>query len=125
MIALPCPTSPDGFGGKILVVETKGKDIWRGGAKCVDEAILNGTAGLSVDKILLAEAIKVGCTTVAIVVEELCRISVTPVATFSDASTSSMRADYRGRAMRVVPYQLFHHQHLTPPLRKRKTVAIA
>jgi len=112
-------------GVKMLIIETKGKDIWRGGAKSIDEALQMGTAGLGVDNVVLQRAIKAECKVVAIVVEELARLSVVPIAEFFDPNLTRTRANYRGRAIRILPYGRFHHRHLTPPLRKRKVRDIA
>lgn len=125
MVTKSHPTDPEAPGIKILVIVTKGKDIWRGGAKSIDEALEKGCAGLGVDNVVLQRALKAECTVVAIVVEELRRLSMIPIASFTDPNVARTRSNFRGRAIRIVPYQNFQHRYLEPPLRKRKTRVIA
>jgi hypothetical protein len=125
VITRPNPADPEAPGIKMLIVETKGKDIWRGGAKSIDEALVQGSAGLGVDNVIIQRALKLDITVVGIVVEELCRLSVAPISDFIDPDIARTRANYRGRAIKIVPYERFHHRYLTPPLRKRKVRDIA
>ena len=125
VISKPNPADPEAPPIKMLVIETKGKDIWRGGAKSIDEALEKGSAGLGVDAVVLQRAQKQGITVVAIVVEELRRLSLAPIDFFFNQDIARTRANYRGRATRIVPYDRFQHRYLIPPLRKRKTRDIA
>lgn len=109
----------------MLIIETKGRDIWRGGAKSIDEALAMGSAGLGVDGVILQRAKALDITVVAIVVEELKRLSLVPMDTFFDQEVVRTRANFRGRATKIVPYDKFHHRYLIPPLKKRKNRAIA
>lgn len=111
-------------GSRFMVVELKGRDIWRGRARTLAEAIEAGDCGIGVDKTLLTRAMREqDVTTIMVVVEELRRIYLTPITDFFDEALSKGRADWRGRATRLVPYSRFVQRYVGPSLQKRKRTA--
>lgn len=110
-------------GTRFIVIEQRGRDIWRGKSKSLSEAIEKGEAGIGVDKVLLMRAMNHEVTTVMIVVEEQRRIFLTPIADFFDEELSRVRANYQGRAHRIVSYERFTKKYLGPNLQKRKRTA--
>lgn len=113
-------------GGRLLIVEVQGKNIWRGKHKSVADAIAAGEAGLGVDRILLQRAAdKHSVTHVLIVIEELRRIFGTRIEAFFDPEKARTRTNWDGRAHRVLAYQFFKQAYLGPDLHKRKKRASA
>lgn len=110
-------------GTRFLVVEQKGRDIWRGKSKSLSEAIENNEAGLGIDRVLLTRAQAHEITTIMVVVEEQRRIFLTPLTDFFDEDLARTRANFQGRAMRIVPYMRFTQKYLGPSLQKRKRTA--
>lgn len=110
-------------GTRFLIVEQKGRDIWRGRAKSLSEAIENGEAGLGVDKVLLTRAQSHSITTVMVVIEEQRRIYLTPISDFFEEDLARTRANYQGRATKIVPYERWVKKYLGPNLQKRKRTA--
>ncbi|SFJ49719.1 hypothetical protein SAMN03159338_1569 [Sphingomonas sp. NFR04] len=110
-------------GTRFLIVEQKGRDIWRGRSKSIAEAIERGEAGIGVDRELLRRAPQHNVSVVMVVVEEQRRIFLTPIDDFDDAELYRTKADYRGRAHRVLPYTRYTNKFLGPSLRKRKRTA--
>lgn len=108
-----------------MLVEQHGKDVWRGRHRSVHDALEAGEAGIGVDKVLVQRAKTHDVGTVIVVVEEQRRIFLTPLADFEDETLVRTRSDYRGRAVRIVPYQRFHQKYLAASLRKRKRRASA
>jgi hypothetical protein len=125
VITRPNAIDPEAPGVKLLIIEMKGRDIWRGGAKSIDEALERGTAGIGVDAVVLQRAQKLDINVVAIVVEELQRLSLTTMDMFFDQTIVRTRANWRGRSTRIVPYEKFQHKYITPPLKKRRKRDIA
>ena len=104
-------------GTRFLVVEQKGRDLWRGRHKNLNDAIDAGVAGVSVDRILLARARdQHEIAVVMVLIEEQHRIFVTPIGDFFDPELSTGRTDYKGRAVRTVDYARFHQKYLGPTL---------
>lgn len=109
-----------GSGTRFLIVEMKGRDIWRGRSRSLAEAIEANEAGIGVDRVLLTRALTHDISTIMIVIEEQRRIFLTPIADFFDDELARTRANYQGRAMRIVPYLRFKQKYLGPSLQKRK-----
>lgn len=107
-------------GTRLMVIEQKGRDVWRGRCKSITEAIDAGEAGLGIDRVLLTRAPTHGVTVIMVVIEEQRRIFLTPIADFADDTLYRTRANYQGRATRIVPYQRFTVKYLGPHLQKRK-----
>lgn len=101
-------------GIRFLVVEQKGKDLWRGRFKTVEEAIENQAAGIGVDRILLTRCAQHNVTTVMVVIEEQRRIFLSPVSDLLDPETSRGRSNYNGRALRIIDYQKWTMRYLGP-----------
>jgi hypothetical protein len=107
----------DKDGTRLLIVEQKGQDVWRGREKSITDAIQAGTAGIGVDKILLARVRdKHACNVVMVVIEDLRTIYITAIADFFEPTLSVGKTSYKGRALRVVPLTRFHQKYLGPTL---------
>jgi hypothetical protein len=108
-------------GARLLIVEQKGVDVWRGREKSITDAIAAGTAGIGVDKLLLQKVRDKHATAVVmVVVEDLRTVYVTLLADFFDEALSKGRTSYRGRGLRVVPLSRFHQKYLGPTLHVKK-----
>jgi hypothetical protein len=104
-------------GTRFLVVEQKGRDIWRGRHKSLHDAIEAGVAGVAVDRILLARARdQQEITHVMVVVEEQRRIFLSAIEDFFDQELSQGRTDWKGRSVRIVAYNRMHQKYLGPTL---------
>jgi hypothetical protein len=104
-------------GVRLLIVEQKGSDIWRGREKSITDAIQAGTAGIGVDKLLLARVRdKHAATVVMVLVEDLRTIYVTLLSDFFDDHLSVGKTSFKGRPLRVVPLSRFHRKYLGPAL---------
>ncbi len=113
-------------GTRLIVIEQKGRDLWRGRHKSLHDAIEADVAGVACDRILLSRARdQHDITVVMVVIEEQRRIFLTPIADFFDQELSSGRTDYRGRSVRIVPHARFHQKYLGPVLQSRKRRASA
>jgi hypothetical protein len=113
-------------GVRLLIVEQKGVDVWRGREKSITAAIEAGQAGLGVDKLLLQRVRDKHATNVVmVVVEDLRTVYVTLLSDFFDETLSRGRTSYRGRALRLVPLSRFHQKYLGPTLHTRKKRASA
>jgi len=101
-------------GTRLIVVEMKGKDVWRGRYKTLEEAIENNSAGIGVDRVLLSRCAQHNVTTVMVVIEEQRRIFLAPVEALLDTDMSKGRTSWNGRAMRVLDYGLWVQRYLGP-----------
>jgi hypothetical protein len=109
-------------GTRLLIVELKGQDIWRGREKSITAAIEAGTAGIGVDKLLLQRVRDKHATNVVmVVVEDLRTIYIAPISDFFDEQFSKGRTSYKGRAIRVVGLSRMHQKYLGPVLHTKKT----
>lgn len=112
-------------GVRFLVVEQKGKDVWRGRFKTLEEAIGQGVAGIGVDRVLLSRCEFHDITTVMVVIEEQRRIFLAPVTDLLDQEKSLPRTSYNGRALRVLPYEKWVQRFLGPNLHSKRKRASA
>lgn len=104
-------------GVRVLIVEQKGQDVWRGREKSITDAIQAGTAGIGVDKLLLTRVRdKHACNVVMVLVEDLRTIYITAMSDFFDPALAVGKTSYRGRSLRVVPLSRFHQKYLGPIL---------
>jgi hypothetical protein len=104
-------------GVRLLIVEQKGADIWRGREKSITDAIQAGTAGIGVDKLLLTRARdKHAATVVMVLAEDLRTIYITLLSDFFDDQLSKGKTSWKGRALRIVPLSRFHQKYLGPTL---------
>lgn len=108
-----------------MVVEQKGRDIWRGRFKSIEEAIENGVAGVGVDRFLLQRSLEHDVSTVMVVVEEQRKIFLAPVETLLDPEQTRIRTGYASRAVRVMDYQKWKRIYLGPTLRSNRKRANA
>jgi hypothetical protein len=113
-------------GTRLLVIEQKGKDVWRGRERSIADAIEAGTAGIGCDKLLLQRVREKHATNVVmVVIEDLRTVFVTPMSDFFDDAFSRTRTSYKGRAMRIVPLSRFHQKYLGPTLHAKPKRASA
>ena len=112
-------------GARFIVIEQSGRDIWRGKHKSLNEAITAGDAGIGVDRILLQRAEKYGVSNVLVVVEEQRCIFVVSLGTLLNDPQSITRANWQGRATRVLPYQFYMRKYLGPSLQTKRKRASA
>lgn len=112
-------------GTRFMVVEQKGRDIWRGRFKSIEEAIENGVAGVGVDRFLLQRSLEHDVSTVMVVVEEQRKIFLAPVETLLDPEQTRIRTGYASRAIRVMDYQKWKRIYLGPTLRSNRKRANA
>lgn len=110
-------------GTRFMIVEIKGRDIWRNRARSLAEAIDAGHAGIGLDKTLASRCGDYGVTTIMFVVEELRRIYLAPLADFFDEELVRMRPNWQGRGHRILPYAHFRQTYLGPRLQSRKRTA--
>jgi hypothetical protein len=103
-------------GTRILIVEQKGRDVWRGRYKSIDEARQHDAAGIGVDRILIQRALKHDVKIVLVFIEEQRRIFLTPIEDFANDELCVSRANYQGRSTRVLPYSRWHQKFLGPTL---------
>lgn len=103
-----------------MVVEQKGRDVWRGRYKSINEAIENGVAAVGVDRILLTRSLNHGVSTVMVVVEEQRKIFLAPVETLLDPEHASTRSNYQGRATRIMNYDKWNQKYLGPHLHTKR-----
>lgn len=107
-------------GRRTLIVEQKGRDIWRGRSKSVNEAIFNNEAGIGVDQVLLQRAKQHEVTHVLIVIEEQRKIFLAPIDHFFCTVRTSTRSNWQGAATKVCGYQYFMSKYLGPSLAKKR-----
>lgn len=107
-------------GVRFMVIEQRGKDIWRGKHRSLNEAIAAGDAGLGVDRILLQRSQQYGVNNVMIVVEEIGRIFVATVDTMLNDADCRTKQNWQGRAHRVLPWQKFLSTYLGPNISKKR-----
>lgn len=113
-------------GTRFIIIEQRGRDLWRGRHKSLHDAIEDGVAGVACDRILLARARdQQDITHVMVVIEEQRRIFVAAIADFFDQELSSSRTDFRGRSVRIVPYDRVTKKYLGPVLQTKKRRATA
>jgi hypothetical protein len=113
-------------GTRFIVVEQKGRDIWRGRHKSLHDAIEAGVAGVAVDRILLTRARdQQEVTHVMVVIEEQRRIFVAAIADFFADGISSGRTDFRGRSVRILAYDRLVQKYLGPVLQTKRKRASA
>lgn len=106
-------------GTRFIVIEQKGKDIWRGRHKSLTDAVEAGVAGLGVDRILVQRAIKHDVKIVLVVIEELRKIFLTPIEDFANDELCISRANYQGRSTRILNWSRWHQKYLGPTLTTR------
>lgn len=112
-------------GVRLMIVEQKGRDIWRGKHKSLNDAIQADEAFIGVDRILLQRAKTYGVVNVMVVVEELCRIFVAPIDMMLDHPEGRSRPNWQGRAHRLLPWKLFLRATLGPNLKVKRNRANA
>lgn len=113
-------------GGRLLIVEKNGRDIWRGRHKSVADAIEAGVAAIGVDRILLQRARdKHGVTHVLVVIEELRRVFGAKIDLFFDQEKSHTHTNWDSRAHRLLGYQHFKQVYFGPSLHKKRKRASA
>lgn len=112
-------------GVRFMVIEQKGKDVWRGRYRSISEAVENNVAGLGVDRILLTRSQQHGVSTVMIVVEEQRRIFLAPIEDFFNDELAITRSNYQGRAHRILNYSRFVQKYLGPTLHTKSKRASA
>lgn len=108
-------------GKRLMVVERKGKDIWRGRHKSLHEAIKAGDAGIGIDRVLIRRAMtKHDVVSVMIIVEEMGKLFTAAAEAFFDEEKSSTKTGWDGAAQRVLGYHHFVETYLGPSLRKHR-----
>lgn len=112
-------------GTRFMLVEQKGKDVWRGRFKTLEEAIENNAAGIGVDRILLTRCQQHDVSTIMVVIEEQRRLFLAPIADLLDAEKSKSRTSYNGRAQRVMDYTSWTQKYLGPHLHSKRKRASA
>lgn len=103
-------------GNRFIVIEQKGRDVWRGRYRSINEAIEHNAAGIGVDRILIQRALQHGVKIVMVVIEEQRRIFLTPIEDFANDELCASRANYQGRSTRVLAYGRWHQKFLGPSL---------
>lgn len=98
------------------MVEQKGRDVWRGRFKSIEEAIANNAAGVGVDRVLLTRCEQHNVGTVMVVIEEQRKIFLAPIASLLDPEISKSRTNYNGRAIRVMDYEKWNMTFLGPSM---------
>lgn len=112
-------------GTRLLIVEQKGQDIWRGREKSITDAIQAGTAGIGVDKLLLTRVRDKHATTVVmVVIEDLRTVYITLLSDFFCEELSKGKTSWKGRALRVVPLSRFHQKYLGPQITKKSKASL-
>jgi hypothetical protein len=101
-------------GVRFIVIEQKGRDVWRGGYKSIEEAIENDAAAIGVDRVLLERCAEHKVHTVMVVIEEQRRLFLAPVSDLMDNEKSRSRTSHTGRTARVMDYRLWHNKYLGP-----------
>lgn len=112
-------------GTRFMVVELKGRDVWRGRHKSIEEALEAGVAGIGVDRILLTRSQQHNVSTVMVVIEEQRRIFLAPVEDFFNDEFTSTRTSYQGRATRTLAYSRWVKKYLGPTLHTKPKRASA
>lgn len=112
-------------GTRFIVIEQKGKDVWRGRYKTLEEAIENKVAGIGVDRVLLTRCAQHDVRTVMVVIEEQRRVFLAPIADLLDAEKSRGRTGYNGRSMRLLDYDQWVKKYLGPTLHSKRKRASA
>lgn len=107
-------------GTRYMIVEQKGRDIWRGRQRSLHDAIETGDAAIGVDKVLLTRCALYGVTTIMVAIEELRRIYLLPVATFGNEDLGRSRPNYQGRSTRIIPYTSWHQKYLGPAMKAKR-----
>lgn len=110
-------------GVRFLIIEQKGRDVWTGRARSIDEAIKSNEAGVGVDRTLHQASVKYGVTLVMVVIEEQRRVFMVPVCDFSNTEIVRTQANWRGRATSILPYTHYKIKYVGPHLQKRKRTA--
>jgi hypothetical protein len=91
-------------GIRFIVVEQKGRDIWRGRHKTVNEALEHAAATVGVDRVLLTRCANHDTHVVMVVIEDHRRIFLAKIQDLFDAEKSVSRTSYNGRSMRALRY---------------------
>lgn len=112
-------------GTRFILIEQKGKDVWRGRFKTLEEAIENDAAGIGVDRVLLSRCGQHNISTVMVVIEEQRRLFLAPVEQLMDAEQTKSRTSYNGRALRVLDYSKWTSKYLGPALTGKRKRASA
>lgn len=108
-----------------MIVEQKGRDVWRGRYRTLEHAIENDAAGVGVDRILLTRSKQYDVKVIIVVVEEMKKIFVAPISKLFDPDFSRSRADYRGRGMKLMDLKDWDVRYLGPNLHSNKRIAKA
>lgn len=113
-------------GVRLLIVEQKGKDVWRGRERTIADAMELGVAGIGLDKLLLQRVREKHATNVVmVVIEDLRTVYVAAIADFFNDQIAKGRTSHKGRAVRVVPLTRFHQKYLGPTLHAKPKKANA
>lgn len=112
-------------GARFMIVEQKGRDIWRGKHRSIYEAELENSAGIGVDRTLLQRAIKYNVRTVIVFIEEHRRIYLAPIERFFEEGLGNTRANWQGRSTRVLGTHHMVRHYLGPNLKTKRKRANA
>lgn len=112
-------------GTRYLIVEQQGRNVWRGRCKSITEAVDKNEAGIGVDKTLVDRAINHGVKVVMVTIEEQRRIFLAPIDMFNDPVVTKTRANYQGRATRILGYENYVQKYLGPNLKKVRNSQLA
>jgi hypothetical protein len=113
-------------GTRFMVIEQKGRDMWRGRYRSLNEAIEHGAAGIGVDRILLNRAVtQHDVKVVMVVVEEQRKVFLAPVEDFTNPEVCVSRANYQGRSTHVLAFGRWHQKFLGPQLTTKSKSASA
>lgn len=107
-------------GTRFLLIEQKGKDVYRSRFKTLEEAIEQNAAGIGVDRVLLTRATNHNISTVMVVIEEQRRIFLAPIEQLLDTEQTKSRTAYNGRALRVLAYSSWTQKYLGPHLHTKR-----
>ena len=115
---------PDGK--RMILIEKKGKDLWRGGYKTLHEAIEMDAAGIGADRFLLNRAMNSHeVELVMFVVEDLRKVFMARMADFFDGEKARTRTHWDGSAHLVLGYHHFSEKYLGPDLKRKRKRASA
>lgn len=107
-------------GCRMMIVEQKGFDIYRGRCKSVDEAIQLGEAALGLDQTLHMAAKRYNVSVLMIAIPELFKIFIAPITDFENPEIVRSRAGWNGRAIRMISINRFHQKYMFPDLKRNK-----
>lgn len=112
-------------GTRFIVIEQKGRDVWRGRYRSINEAVEHGVAGIGVDRILIQRALLHDVKIVMVLIEEQRRVFLTPIEDFANDELCMSRTNYQGRSTRVLAYGRWHQKYLGPQLTTKSKRASA